>query len=134
MNDTSWQVVKEFYMKSFGFPEGLIEVVANYDILLMCVSGSSNLSISKFFNTSLNDVESAVKEYLNFSGWYSDLSFNPYSIYVSMIKTDEIYNLDTFTHEIKLIDSSLDVDIIIEIYRICSLFYRLEDRLNTEWY
>ena len=132
MNDT-WSTVKEFYNESFGFPEGLVELVAVSDVLLMCVSGSSNETIAKFFDMSIEEIELIIKEYLNFNGWRIDLDFNPYSIYTELVNNG-YYSYEEFILELARINKFVRADYGLELYKVCSLYYRYEDQINNQWY
>jgi len=130
----NWRLIKEFYNKSFGFPDGLVELASVSDVLLMCVSGSSNETISNFFKMSIEEVDTIIQEWLNFSGWIEDLDTNPYSIYTGLI-SNGYYSIDDFAEELKSeYDCELDGEFIKYNYKACSLYYRYENRINNEWY
>lgn len=131
MTNQTWDTIKNFYGESFGFPEGLVELVSISDVLLLCVSGTSNDRIKELFK--LANVKDILKEWLNFEGWGVDLDCNPYSIYAEMVNYG-YYSLEDFRKEVKEQTNLLTEQGIKNAYSICSIYYRLEERLNNEWF
>ena len=125
----SWEAVKEFYDENFGLSEGLVELMSNYEILLACVSGISNSRICYRMNLDEDELHHILNEWLSFDGWEEDLDLNPYSIY----KRIPDYCLSTFIDEVKVVSHMYSDEGITTMFRVCSIFYRLEDMLENEW-
>lgn len=134
--NTVWSNLKEFYKTSFGFPEGLVELVSVMDILLLCVSGSSNKSIADFFGYDEFYVKRVLLEWLNFEGWRDDLILNPYKIYLKMVK-NKTYDILDFIEEIfKVTEGRFApiTEVTTDMFKICQLYKRYEDTIKNEWY
>jgi hypothetical protein len=132
MNEERWNVVRQFYMESFGVAPELVDLMASNEILLMCVSGSSNSSISRILNIDIEDVQDIISTIFNFDGWDDDLEFNPYQIY----QIDNEYI--AFVGEIaELIEHFMltdwDIDDINTMYFNCQIYSEIEDKLEVGW-
>jgi hypothetical protein len=95
----------------------------------MCVSGSSNASIAKFFNIDPYDVRVIIDEWLEFIGWPDDLEFNPYHIYKDMVNIGH-YSFIKFRGKVKSVDNNT----ALQAYRICQQYYKYEDMIKNEWH
>lgn len=76
LNDV-WEEVKKFYKDKFNIEPDLVNLMSNLEILVLCVNGFSNSSISEFLGIDEQIVSSAIKEYFNFDGFLEDLEFSP---------------------------------------------------------
>jgi len=131
MDDSkSWETIKEFYMEKFGTEENLVELMSNYDILLACVSGVSNAKICYHLDISEETLVNVLNEYLSFNGWETDLDVNPYMLYK---KSGKSYSELVFQSQVEDVSKLYSDDEIETMFRICSVFYRLEDTLRNEW-
>jgi len=121
-----WDVVKEFYKEKFGLGEKLVELNANYTILLMCASGAGNESISKFLDIPIRSIELVLNEVFDFTGWTEDLKINPYKIYRQYFgdkdKCDDVFWTEN--------DRMLVTD---GVYKMCEIMERIDKRLEDEW-
>ena len=79
MNEEKWIVIKQFYLDNFNIPGDLVDLLADSNILTMCVSGSSNESISKLLDIDIESVKQIIKSVFEFDGWEKDLDINPLS-------------------------------------------------------
>jgi hypothetical protein len=77
MNEERWKVIRQFYMDTFGISPDLVDLLADKDILTMCVSGASNRSISTALDIEEEDVKKVIQAIFDFNGWEKDLSINP---------------------------------------------------------
>ena len=129
MNEKRWQVVRQFYMESFGIAPELVDLMASNEILLMCVSGSSNKSISSILNIDIEAVSEILDSILSFKGWEKDLEYSPYSIY----KEDPEYI--SFVGTIRDSDNndSTTIDTINIMYNNCKIYESIEERLEIDW-
>lgn len=130
--NNNWEDVKRFYVKEFGIDPKLVDLVAMSDVLLLSVSGSSNNSISRFLNIDLEAIKEILDTVLDFSGWEIDLEFNPYSIYVNLINNEQLES-SIFLREINGIDTFQTISQVSQMYRICSIYYTIERRIDQEW-
>jgi len=129
MNEKRWQAVRQFYMESFGIAPELVDLMASNEILLMCVSGSSNNSISTILNIDIDAISEILEAILSFPGWEKDLEYSPYSIY----KKDSDYI--SFVGSIRESDDSDDttIDTINIMYNNCKIYESIEERLEINW-
>lgn len=133
MNDDKWNIVRQFYMESFGISPDVVDLMASNDILLMCVSGSSTSSISRILDIDEHAVSEIIDTVFSFSGWDSDIEFNPYKIY----KEDKEYisfvgSIVDLNIEFK-INPALEIKDINTMYANCEIYSTIEDKLDKEW-
>ena len=135
MKKDGWEVIKRFYMDSFGIPGDLVDLLADSDILTMCASGSSNDSISKMFDIDELDVKAVISAIFKFDGWTYDLEINPLRIYEGL-------ETDTFLGGYLLFNkfktwippyTSYSSDEIKTMFRICKLYKSIDLRIEKEW-
>ena len=95
MDKDKWNEIKQFYVDSFGISPELVDLLADNDIITMCVSGSSNATISKNLDIEVESVNTVILTILDFTGWKYDMSINPLSIYndLALIKNKGGYPL-----------------------------------------
>lgn len=122
-NQSNWEAVKEFYKEKFDLGGKLVELNANYTILLMCASGASNKSIAKFLDISEKSVGFVLNEVFPFDGWSKDLPFNPYKIYKQC-------KGDTERMTKMMLGDTLTLELI---YKMCEVMERVDERLENEW-
>jgi hypothetical protein len=127
MNEERWNAVREFYMSSFGISPELVDLMASNEILLMCVSGSSNTSISKLLNIDEEAVSEIVSTIFDFPGFSTDLEFSPYSIY----KEDNSFI--SFAGSIVEIEEDTGIEKIELMYNNCKIYSEIEERLDSDW-
>jgi len=131
MNEKRWEVVRQFYMESFGIVPELVDLMASNEILLMCVSGSSNSSMSKILNIDEDSISEIILTIFDFSGWKEDLDINPLHVYeqdnsyisfVGAIAETRIGKETTITIS--------DIDLM---FRICEIYKSIEEKLEIGW-
>ena len=105
-----WEDIKEFYNNEFGISPELVDVMSSLEILVMCVSGYSNATISKTLSISEREVSSVIRNYLRFDGFSTDLKYSPIREYGT--------NRDSLEPEIK---------------NACDLYSILESLLDENW-
>ncbi|MEM4134559.1 MAG: hypothetical protein QXV73_05120 [Candidatus Micrarchaeia archaeon] len=118
---TYWDVIKSFYKNTFNIPTLYIDYIACYPILIDCVTGYSNASISRRNRVPEDYVQDVIIDFLNFLGWEEDLDINPYAIYK---KTSG--NFEFFTQEVLISSAYLTLEDIKFIFRICKRFNKLK--------
>ena len=129
MNEKKWNNIRQFYMESFGIAPELVDLMASNEVVLMCVSGSSNESISSILNMDIESISEILDVILSFSGWTKDLEFNPYNYY----KEDS--TLIGFIGSIReaCSDDTITLDIITTMYNICKTYDQIEGTLDRDW-
>jgi hypothetical protein len=133
MNEERWNAVRKFYMDNFNITPELVDLMASNDVLLMCVSGSSNSSISKILDIDEATVAEIIHTVFNFSGWGSDIELNPYNLY----KDDSSYisfvgSVVDLNLEFNL-NPALGIEQINTMYFNCLIYSEIEDKLDKEW-
>lgn len=118
-----WEAVKNFYVEKFGIDPELVDLNSNYSILVMCASGASNSSISKFLDIPEGSVELVLNEVFSFTGWTADLPFNPYKLYLQS-EGDS----DKMAKQLPSYSISLYL-----VYKMCETMERIDARLKNEW-
>jgi hypothetical protein len=134
MNEKRWNAVRQFYMESFGVAPELVDLMACNDVLVMCVSGSSNDSISRVLNMDDTSILEILTTVLDFRGWREDLPFNPYAYYRSLpsIRGNSLYS--SFREEVIIMFGPHIIEgDICEMYRICKTYCAIEERLERDW-
>lgn len=81
MSLTLWDEIKKYYEIKFSIPEIIIEYISIQEILKRSVTGYSNKRIARQFNFPTRYIENILIDYLYFTGWESDLDFNPLALY-----------------------------------------------------
>lgn len=104
-----YEAVKEFYVEKFNLDPELVDLNSNYVILLMCASGASNESISKFLDIPEHSIELVLNEVFGFEGREKDLDSNPYKVYCN---GGTVYG---------------------DVLDMCETMKRVEDRIKNEW-
>jgi len=117
-----WEQLKTFYREKFGAADELVELVANSTILILCASGASNKTIGKFFGLEEKDVIDVIQKNFGFPGWFSDLSVNPYKLYLSVDGDQERFY--------ELLPSS---NLKKYLYEICKSMSAVERRIDNDW-
>jgi len=102
MNEEKWKVIKQFYLDNFDIPGDLVDLLSDNDILTMCVSGSSNSSISRILDIDEDSVKNVIVAIFGFDGWVADLSFNP--LRVANTKGEYLAN-NSMTEMIRIYES-----------------------------
>lgn len=132
MNNDRWEFVASLLEDKFNIPRETIDLVASIDVLKMCVSGSSNKSISRFLDISEQSVEDTVQKYLGFPGWNNDLDLNIYQVGKNLDKY-RYMNLETFTNEVKAVSPYYTDDVIEEMYLACITLQNIENKIEKDW-
>lgn len=133
MNDTRWNLVREFYSKNFDIPEDLVDLVASNDIILMCVSGSGNSSISRILDVDEDSIRDVLSTVLDFEGWDTDLPLNPFVIFNDLVDHGKTL-FQYFKHDVEyMCGTILSEDDIKTMFRICRIYSKIELLLDREW-
>jgi hypothetical protein len=109
-----WENVKGFYKEKFDIEPEIVDLFCDFSVLLLCVSGSSNKSISNFLDMDALDVENTLLKYYGFPGWLDDLEINPI----------RKFKEGTLTSDIQYYE-------VLEM--LCEKFSYLEELLNERW-
>lgn len=111
MEKIVWDEIKQFYRDKFDIEPEIVDLFCDFSVLLLCVSGSSNKSISEFLDIDIDEVENVNQKYFGFGGWIKDLPINPIRLY----KEGKVGDAGEF------------------ITMICERFIELEKVLNDNW-
>lgn len=122
----SWEYIKDFYQNEFGIEDWVVELYANLDVLLLCASGASNESISKFTEIPLEEVKEIIRKTFMFDGWTVDLGINPYKLYCDV-------NGDPTSFKGYITTFFLDNKIKEFIFTICKTMKEIEEKIKDEW-
>jgi hypothetical protein len=120
-------------MESFGIAPELVDLMASNEILLLCVSGSSNTSISNLLNIEEDAVKDIITTIFDFDGWKEDLEFSPYRIfeesesYLAFVGT-----IAELRSEFN-VEPNITIDDINVMYLNCQTYSRIEDQLEQGW-
>jgi len=90
MKNKNWKNLKDFYKNCFKIDGKVMEMLADYDVVLLCVSGLSNKTISNFLGICTSEVRKIIMKNLHFLGWEDDLDWNPYYFYRIFLCCDTI--------------------------------------------
>lgn len=116
-----WKKIETLYKNNFHIDPKTLETISNYNVLLLCVSGLSNIEISKFLDTDTIIVHNIIQKNLNFNGWKTSLSINPYYFYHKLSEYDTI-SKDTYRFLITKETSFDDEQVLSIAFDICSIF------------
>ena len=123
-------------MNSFGISPELVDLLADNDILIMCVSGSSNATISKNLDIDIESINEIILNILDFTGWKYDMDINPLSIYNDLAFLENKGGYPLFK-EFDIIISKKNPDIGEKdrktMFRLCKLYDSISSRLDKEW-
>ena len=136
MKEEKWNEIKQFYMNSFGISPELVDLLADNDILVMCVSGSSNATISRNLDIEIESINTIILTILDFTGWKYDMGINPLSIYndLAFVKNKGGYPLfKEFDAVITKKDPSIGEKDRKTMFRVCKLYDSISSRLDKEW-
>lgn len=128
--DGVWGIVTKFYKEKFQIDSDVVTLLSELDILLLCVSGSSNSSIATFLELEPNEVSATIRKYFSFDGWEQDLCLNPIGCYRSL---DEL-SFDKFVLAVgEKCTGSYNLDMVSKMYSVCATYTRLEEVINEKW-
>jgi hypothetical protein len=136
MDKDRWNEIKQFYVDSFGISPELVDLLADNDIITMCVSGSSNDSISISLDIDRKTIDDITLSILDFTGWKYDMSINPLSIYndLAFIKNKGGYPLfKEFDDVVTKKDPSIGEKDRKTMFRLCKLYDSISSRLDKGW-
>jgi len=136
MKEEKWNEIKQFYMNSFGISPELVDLLADNDILVMCVSGSSNATISRNLDIEIESINTIILTILDFTGWKYDMGINPLSIYndLAFVNNKGGYPLfKEFDAVITKKDPSIGEKDRKTMFRVCKLYDSISSRLDKEW-
>jgi hypothetical protein len=119
MKNKAWTQFKKFYKTSFNLDGKIMDMLADYDVLLLCVSGLSNLSISEFLDVSIKEVRKILMENLHFLGWEEDLKWNPYYFYRIFLCCDTI---DKVNFSLFVKKNSFSAKYAQKAFDLCTIF------------
>ena len=123
-------------MDSFGISPELVDLLADNDILVMCVSGSSNATISRNLDIEIESINTIILTILDFTGWKYDMGINPLSIYndLAFVNNKGGYPLfKEFDAVITKKDPSIGEKDRKTMFRVCKLYDSISSRLDKEW-
>lgn len=128
-NQELWHQIKKFYREKFGIEPDLVNLMADFDIMRLCASGSSTVSIAEFLGANPDDVADLLDMRLGFFGWGKDLTFSPLRVYNKL----EDKNLESFRNKVVTAYGYIHNDDITKMYSAAELISRLEQLLDEKW-
>lgn len=140
-NNLGWEIVKEFYQKEFGIDGWVIEMYANFDILILCASGASNETIEKFLEIPIEEVVKVIEITFDFRGWDKDLPINPYKMFCNYDgKITSVEHFLDFDKELDIELSRYSLSVHNEwhtksqkLFYLCETMYDIERKIQDEW-
>lgn len=135
MSNNDYEILKDFYRKELNIPAELVDILSVNDVLIMCVSGASNESISDTIDMDLNVIKEILETVLNFSGWKNDLPVNPYKIFTSL-RINKDFTFQDFLVLTRRADpdrASYSDEDVKKMFEMCSVYTDIENRLDSEW-
>lgn len=128
-----WDAIVKFYADSFGIPSELVELMAVYDILKLCATGSTNRQIAEYLGEDVKEVGKILETYFHFDGWPIELPINPYSIMSDVLDAWEgLPRFDAFRNEVLTRMQSNEFEVYF-MYDVAKQCHDLERRLRNEW-
>lgn len=123
MKDKTWEEIRLFYLQRFDIDPELVDIVADMEILKLCVSGASNDHIADSLELSTVHVSDTIQRYFHFPGWRVDLDINPLSLYR---KNSDYVQMSRSI-------SNLSPEEIRICHGVCSIYDELEALINEHW-
>jgi len=109
-----------FYKETFGISEEITEIMCDYEIATMFISGGSNESISEFLGIPIEEVKKTVgRRFYGVSGWSESLPYNPISLYKADKTSFSNPNGDQAFQQI--------------LVSLCERYLDMERKINDEW-
>jgi len=117
MENKRWKSFIEYINSTLGIPITILNYIAVSDILLGCVTGLSNSTISKKYNCSDEYIVGVLNEFLDFKGWTNDLDINIYFMYNNADKNLNAFRLLVTTITPLINDKEINIS-----YNICKKY------------
>lgn len=122
-----WIDFRKYYARKFGTTEQMVDLIASYETIRLCVTGYSNRRISNRLLISVIDVEETIFEFLDFLGWDYDLDFSPIALYN---KSNGIFM--AYEQEISMVTGRLsDYSLVVRSFDICRKFLKIKERIDS---
>lgn len=134
MSNELWETIKNYYKETFGIDKSLVDLLASYDIALLCASGASNKRISHFIHgfsdvdITEEEVSKELSNVLGFSGWEKDLDINPYLEYDDSMDEDEFRE-----NLISKYGETIPTTLVSRMYDACVKCFLMERKLESDW-
>lgn len=117
----TWDLLKKIYKEQLNIDPEIIEYIATYDILKLCVRGKSVSSISVELNEEPFYIVSVLYDIFGFKGFEKDLDFDSRSLYIKYKFSPYAY-LSTA----RLLDRQVNSSTLSQSFRINKLFDLIE--------
>ena len=117
MENKRWKSFIEYINSTLGIPITILNYITVSDILLGCVTGLSNSTISKKYNCSDEYIVGVLNEFLDFKGWTNDLDINIYFMYNNADKNLNAFRLLVTTITPLINDKEINIS-----YNICKKY------------
>jgi hypothetical protein len=118
--ETYWDVIKAFYQQKFNIPPQYIDYIACEKLLLDCVSGYGNKTISRRHKLPIDYVKDVIIDFLGFPGFDIDLDISPIALYNLSNK-----NLLHFQQNVVNHSAYLEYEDAKFLFKICRKFDKL---------
>lgn len=140
MVKSSWDEVLSYYKEHFGLGEDVVELMADYDIIMLSSTGASNVTISKVLDVDLAVIPRVLSNLCEgFGGWSIQLSTNPYMIFQdckeAVSNNESIENdLDAEFVGRMLVEHNMPPEIAEMALKVGRKCLEIENRINTAWF
>jgi hypothetical protein len=81
MINNDWPTFRKLFARFFDVPESVVDSIAVYEIVELCLFGKSNTEISSKLDIPIECVEKILVERIDFIGFIEDLDFSPVVVY-----------------------------------------------------
>jgi hypothetical protein len=106
MRNDTWKYIVRHYKDNFNVDEDTLNLIADFDVLSLCVKGIGNRDIAKVLSISEEEVIRIIVSYYQFLGFPVTLEYNIYQLY----KENLLHN--------------------VELMEICSIYDGLKERVE----
>ena len=132
MSKMVWQKLSKEYAGLVGVPVNVIEYLSVFEILKCSVTGMSNIRISDRFGFADGDnyVAEVLIDNLSFSGWESDLQFNPLALFNESDGTYQHY----YAKVIERCPYTYSDSLIVMSYNISLIYSKIKEILQDNGY
>lgn len=126
LKENTWDLLKEYYSKTFGVNPAIVDYIAVHDILELCARGYCVSRIARHIEDDEQYVTDVLKEFFNFDGFEEDIDFDVKPLY-DRYKYNK-YLFCSRAHELDRIATPLTIN---ELYRINRKLQIIESEIEN---
>ncbi len=127
MTNVDWDLIRAVHSEKTGVPPHVVDYIAVYDILKLCVSGKSIDSIAESLEFTSEYVMETIGKFLLLPEW-EECTINLYHLYLASLR-----DLQQYRKIVSRISSMSEQD-ITSSFSACYLFYGIEQELISHDY